>query len=333
MTGVTALLVGAGAVASRAARQLVETQGVESVLIASRRAEQGETLAATMGPLATAIQWSPDQPLPDGIDVVVCAVPTEAEFSVAEVAVSAGIPFVSTGDDPTVIASLHALDSAACDAGVPVVAGAGLAPGLSDVLARHAADALDSVDEINIARFGVAGTASRAAYKSACKERAMVVAGGVLASAKRSGHELVWFPDPVGARETTLVATGVGLLRAAFPGADIVRASAADLETSSKFTWLRKASSDGWGALRVEVWGMRGARREVVVYGVIERTAMASGTVLAVTAAALGGALPGLVATSTGTHGLGEIVSARAFLAELAERGVKSAVFEGVPVA
>ncbi len=333
MTGVTAFLVGAGAVASRAARQLVETQGVESVLIASRRAEQGETLAAAMGPLATAIQWSPDQPLPDGVDVIACAVPGDAESSVASAAVRAGIPFVSTGDDPAGIASLQALNIATRDAGVPVVVGAGLAPGLSDVLARHAADALDSVDEINIARFGVAGNVCRATYKSARKERAMAVAGGVLVSVKRSGHELVWFPDPVGARETTFVATGVGLLRAAFPGADIVRASSADLETSSKFTWPRKAASDGWGALRVEVWGMRGVRREVVVYGVIERTAMAAGTVLAVTAAALGGALPGLVATSTGTHGLGEIVSARAFLAELAERGVKSAVFEGVPVA
>jgi hypothetical protein len=73
--------------------------------------------------------------------------------------------------------------------------------------------------------------------------------------------------------------------------------------------------------------------REPVVYGAIERTEIAAGTVLALTAAALAGALPTLLTRRPGVHGLGAVVAPRAFLAELAQRGVKVAVFEGVPVA
>ena len=65
----------------------------------------------------------------------------------------------------------------------------------------------------------------------------------------------------------------------------------------------------------------------------IERTAIAVGTVLALTAAGLAGALPDIVRREPGVHGLSAVAPPRAFLAELARRGVKAAVFEGVPVA
>ena len=81
------------------------------------------------------------------------------------------------------------------------------------------------------------------------------------------------------------------------------------------------------------MWGRRGAGAEPIVYGAIERTAIAAGTVLGVTTAALAGALPGLLAPSGGVFGLGAVAHPRAFLAELSRRGVKAAIFEGVPVA
>jgi len=71
---------------------------------------------------------------------------------------------------------------------------------------------------------------------------------------------------------------------------------------------------------------------ECTVYGVVERTAVAAGAVLAVVAARLGGALaPRLV--QPGVHGLGTLVDPVPFLAELAQRGVRAAAFEGVAVA
>jgi len=68
----------------------------------------------------------------------------------------------------------------------------------------------------------------------------------------------------------------------------------------------------------------------VVVYGVVDRMAIAAGTVLAVTAAALVHA-PGVQVRveASGAHGLGALVQPVPFLAELARRGVRVAVYEG----
>jgi hypothetical protein len=71
------------------------------------------------------------------------------------------------------------------------------------------------------------------------------------------------------------------------------------------------------------------------VYGVIERPAVAAGTVLAVSTACLAGLLPAvdLRGEPLGARALGAVVDPAAFLGELARRGVKAAVFEGVAVA
>jgi hypothetical protein len=69
-----------------------------------------------------------------------------------------------------------------------------------------------------------------------------------------------------------------------------------------------------------------------VVYGVIERTGVAAGTVLGVTAAWLAGALPDVATGHAGAFGLGAVVDTVPFLAELARRGVKAAAFDGVEV-
>ena len=96
-----------------------------------------------------------------------------------------------------------------------------------------------------------------------------------------------------------------------------------------------KDASETAAAARVEVWGWRGNERVPVVYGVIERTAVAAGTVLGTTAARLAGLLPSITlrpGPATGVRGLGALVEPAPFLAELARRGVKAAKFEGVPV-
>ena len=116
------------------------------------------------------------------------------------------------------------------------------------------------------------------------------------------GHELVWFPEPIGPRECERVATGVNLLSGAVPDAERITVRLARDRTPVRGQrWLRRRDPEGtWGAIRVEVWGRRGATREPIVYGAIERTAIAAGTVLGVTTAALAGALPGLVTPSAG---------------------------------
>jgi hypothetical protein len=235
-----------------------------------------------------------------------------------------------------VTALLH-LDAAARDAGAAVAIGCGLAPGLADVLARHAAGAVDRVDEVHVARSGVAGPASRASLRRARRARPAEWLDRAWHRERRGGPELVWFPDPVGGRECAPVAAGTALLVAAFP--ELQRATTrfdTPPPASIAETLTRRRADDTWGAVRVEVWGWQGQARQPVVYGVIERTAVAAGTVLGVTTARLAGALPTILLRSGnehGAHGLGALLEPPPFLAELARRGVKAAVFEGVAVA
>jgi hypothetical protein len=331
----TVLLVGAGAVGARCARQLVETPGIDRLLICDRDAERAAEVARAMGPFAAVQQWEPEVDLPPGVDVVACALPAELDVAIARAAMDAGVPWVSAGDVGEGLHAVQGLDPAARAAGVPMVVGAGLAPGLADVLARHAADALESVDEIGISRAGAAGPSSAITARRSLQQRPAEIRDGAYQEyRRRGGHELVWFPDPVSARECQPIAAGVDLLGAAFPDVARVSVRLSPPDPGPRFSWPRQTDTEGsWGALRVEVWGRRGVAREPIVYGVIERTATAVGTVLALTAAGLGGALPDVVRREAGVHGLSAVAPPRAFLAELARRGVKAAVFEGVPVA
>lgn len=331
----TVLLAGAGAVGARTARQLTDTPGIDRVLIVERRTSHAEVVVAAMGSRAELLEWDADSPLPEGVSAVACALPAGCEQPIASRALEAGVPFASAGDDEHDLVGLHSLSETARRSGVAIIAGCGLAPGLADILARHAADAFDQVDEIGVARAGMSGDACIATASRALRSSAAELRDGVYEeSRRRGGHELIWFPEPIGSRECERVATGVHLLSAAVPDASRITVRLARDDTGARQRFTRKRDPEGsWGAIRVEVWGRRGVTREPIVYGAIERTAIATGTVLGVTAAALAGALPGLLAPSAGVFGLGAVAQPRAFLAELSRRGVKAAIFEGVPVA
>jgi hypothetical protein len=193
---------------------------------------------------------------------------------------------------------------------------------------------LDTVDEVHVARWGVAGPASAAEARRAEHDPAQEWRDGELVEAKHRGAELIWFPDPVGARECELVATGVELLVAGNPGARRVTARLGMAPVRRFVPPGRRDPGAAWGAVRAEVWGWRGTERASVVYGVIEHTGVAAGTVLGVTAAWLAGALPEIgAAPAPGAAGLGAVADPVPFLGELAHRGVKAAAFEGVAVA
>ena len=332
----TVLLEGLGAVGVRTARQLVDTPGVDSLLISARSAARAVEAASALGDRAEAVELRPDDPIPAGVDAVVAALPSSLVAGRAERALTAGVPFAATAEDADDISAVLELDGAARKSGLLIAPGCGLAPGLADVLARHAADALDSVDEIDVARAGSAGPASTAAVRRALREPVREWRDGDWREERRPNRELVWFPDPIGARECAPVTVGSALLVRAFPDVHRVTTRLAE-PLGRRVTWARRRGLDeGWGSTRVEVWGWRGQTRESMVYGVIDRTAIAAGTVLALTAARLAGAAPGLAARSgpaAGVHGLAALVEPVPFLAELARRGVKAAVFEGVAVA
>jgi hypothetical protein len=331
----TFLLAGAGEVGARAGRQLVETPGLTCLLVTDRDHDRATALAAALGNSAQSVPF--DGFALEEVSVVAAALPATANVRLARSAVRAGVSVAATGDEDARLVALLALDASARAAGVGVVAGCGLVPGLSEVLARHAANALDLADEVHVARAGTAGPECVAALRRVRRERALEWHDGAWRSERRVGRQLVWFPDPVGARECETAGAGVTLMRDAVPG---VRAASVWVgEPPARHPLLASLNGvpadNGWGAARVEVWGCRGGARESIVYGVIEHPAVAAGTVLAVTAARLAGLLPGieLQCDPVGASGLGTLVDPTSFLAELARRGVKAATFEGVAVA
>ena len=350
----TVFLVGSGAVGRRAARQLAETDGVERILIADRAAGPAAEAAEAMGARAEAVDWSSDRPLPPGVGVVASAIGGAGERAVFERAVEAGVPAAGCADDAETIRSLLDLDDAAREAGISLAAGCGLAPGLADVLARHAADALESVDEIHVARAGSAGPACRSAIDRSGRATALEWRDGAWARHRAgSGRQLVWFPSPVGGLDCHRAGSGqAALLVDAFPllgrasmriasplgpgrQAPGVRLLGNVPMVSALLTGVagggrgRRRDPDGdWGAAWVEVRGRRGRSEEILVYGAVDRMAFAAGAVLGATAVWLAG-LGAAPVTTTGAHGLAALVDPVPFLGELARRGVKAAVFEG----
>jgi Shikimate / quinate 5-dehydrogenase len=328
----TVLLAGAGAVGGRTARQLVDTPGLDRILIAARSTDRARELAHALGSRATAVPL--DGEIPADVDAVALAIPGRAAARLAARAVAAGVPTAAATDDEEGLASLLALDERARKAGVLVVAGCALVPGLGDVLARHAADGLDEADEVHVARVGAAGPECVGALRKMRRDRPREWHDGAWLTPRRLGSQLVWFPDPIGARECEVVAPGVELLRDALPEVRhaSLRAGEPPMRHASLAMFTRRQLDDGWGGARIEVWGWRGRAREAIVYGVIERPAVAAGTVLAVTAARLAGLLPHvqLRPDVSGARALGATVDPPSFLAELARRGVKAAAFDGV---
>lgn len=350
----TVLLVGSGAVGRRAARQLAETDGVERILIADRSSASAADAAEAMGDRAEVTDWAPDQALPVGVDVVASAIGGSSERAVFERALEAGVPAAGSADDAEVVGSVLDLDDAAREAGITLAAGCGLAPGLSDVLARHAGDALEFVDEIHVGRAGSAGPACRSAVLRAGRGSASEWRDGAWTRHRAgSGRQLVWFPSPIGGLDCHRAGSGQpALLVDAFPA--VRRASmriasplgpgrhtpgmrllghipVVSVALTGGASARRREPEGDWGAVWVEVRGRRGRSEEILVYGAVDRMAFAAGAVLGVTALWLAG-LGAAPVSTTGAHGLAALVDPVPFLGELARRGVKAAVFEGASV-
>lgn len=335
----TVLLVGAGVVGRRATRQLAETPGVDRVLVADREGGRAREVAKAVGSPVEVVGWSPAADLPAGVGAVAVVAGATSEVAIAQRAIEAGVPAALCSDDAGVTSALLQLDPAARAAGVSIAVGCGLAPGLSDVLARHAADALDEVTEVHVARAGSAGPACLQSAEDAAHGSVDEWRNGAWTRERAgSGRGLVWFPDPVGGRDCRRVASGqAALLVDAFPG--LRRASmrmaggraapGGSAGAGNGRYRRRRPDPDGeWGAVWVEVRGRRGRAEELFVYGAVDRMAFASATVLAVSTAWLAGVAEAPVRTP-GVHGLAALVDPVPFLADLSRRGVQAATFEG----
>jgi hypothetical protein len=321
-------ILGVGAVGARLARQLVSTDDDEVVLRDERRGRL-ELVAGSLGERATIDHGSLEDPL--DVDVVVLCGPGRTQAAQAARFVRAGVHVVSTTDDLTDVRGLLALDHEARERRVHVVVGAGFAPGLSCVLAAHAACRFDAVAEIHIAKSGTGGPACARQHHRALGRGAVDWrSGGWDERPGGSGRELCWFPDPIGAQDCYRAELPDALvLVPAFPGVKRVtsRVSATRRDRlTARLPMLWPTDPEGGpGAVRVELRGSIDGRRTTVVFGAMDRPAVAAGAVAAV---ATRGVVDGSL-RRPGAGGLAELVEPLPFLTELARRGVRAAVFEG----
>ncbi len=110
-----------------------------------------------------------------------------------------GVGVVSVSDDLADVRSMLDLDDTARAAGVPMVVGAGMDPGLTGLLARLSVANLATCDEIHVSIHGTAGPACARRHHRALSGRALGFHDGEWTQPTAgSGRELCWFPEPVG---------------------------------------------------------------------------------------------------------------------------------------
>lgn len=317
-------VVGVGSVGARVARMLANDDGVRAVSVSGSSRGRCESVADTIGPKVTAV---PD----DRAELVVLAGPAGTHAAAASEALAAGRHIVSVSDALDDVNDLLDLDAEARERGRVVAVGAGFAPGMSCVLARHAAADFDHVDEIHIARAGTGGPACARQHHAALGGHALDWRDhGWQRRSAGSGRELCWFPDPIGAADCyRAVLPDAVVLVPAFPGVARVTARLAATRRDRLTSWLPMLRpphrETGLGAIRVEVRGRRGTVTGARVLGAIDRPAVAAAAVASTLSVAI---LRGAV-THHGAAGLASLVDPVPFLRDLGAIGVKAAVFEG----
>ncbi|MCY3559750.1 MAG: Gfo/Idh/MocA family oxidoreductase [bacterium] len=319
-------VVGTGAVGRRVVR-LLAGEDAEPVAVCGRSpAASAEVVRAVPATVAAGLSDLL------GTDAVVLATPAGTHWPLAVQLVRAGVAVVSTSEGPAEVRGLLALDFTARERGVPVVLGAAFSPGLTCVLAAHAASWFDTVAAVHVARQGTGGPACARRYHAALGRPAWIRSGGRwLRRRGGSGRELCWFPDPVGPADCYFGALAEPqLLIRLFPSAsEITARRAADRQDrlTCRLPMLSPPHPEGGlGAVRVSVSGEAQGESTQRVLGVAHNPAAACAAVAASAARCLAAG----EAERNGAVGLAEAIDPLRFLSALTERGIAPVIFEGV---
>jgi lysine 6-dehydrogenase len=208
------VLGGAGEMGSLAVEDLVARTEHE-VWVGDVRPEAARALLARLGAPERVLEVDVEAPASlqgalAGVDVVLNATYMRHNVRVTDAAIAAGVHLVDLGSYyPETIEQLER-DEAARQAGVRVVPGCGVAPGLTNILARLGADALDQVDSVRMYSYithpmwtspGIVVTRFDASTGTS-----LVFEAGALAERPSFGdEETVMFPEPYGPQQVHLV--------------------------------------------------------------------------------------------------------------------------------
>jgi lysine 6-dehydrogenase len=211
------VLGGAGDMGSRAVRDLVGQPETESVVIADYNEVAAKLLADGLGS-GKAVPIRVDANDHDalvaamrGHDVVASGLGPFYRFETkcASAAIEAGCHYVSLCDDYDAAQAVLELHDEALDRGVTVLTGLGWTPGMSNVLARKAADQMDEVEEINVSW----GSSASDSEGYAVILHTLHIFSGLVPSYQDgellrvpagTGKQRVRFPEPLGTRSRSL---------------------------------------------------------------------------------------------------------------------------------
>ena len=324
-----ALVLGAGAVGTKVAQQLLSSNTVDKILLRDIAPEKLGIASKTLGSRVEVEHF----PFPQNMDadVVVVASPRGTQLEAVKKAISLRRPTVVVSDGLSETVSILNLEKEAFELGVPVVVGTGFAPGLSCVLSAYGKTLLEQTEEIHVSKMGTGGPACALVHHRALSRMSFgwredkwdKRLGG-------SGRELLWFPEPVGPQDCYNAALSDPiLLHNAFP--DVSRISAKMAATrrdrfTAFFPMLTPPHNEGGiGAIRVELRGSKNGVQENIVLGVSEHPASAAAAVTALTTEYLLKQKINLNHMST----LALIVEPSEFLSELTKRSIAVEIFEG----
>lgn len=322
-------VLGAGAVGARIAQHLQQVAAVDTIIVRDIRPG---VEARTIDRLGTGVKADGRRiGIPD-VDLLILATPAGQHVRSATKAVERGVHVLSVSDDIDDVQGLLRLGDRAEESGVTVLAGAGFSPGLTGVLARHAAARLQRVDEIHVAKMGTGGPACARQHHRALKSQSLDWRDGMwVRRPGGSGRELVWFPEPVDAHDCYRAELpDTVLLVPHFPGVQRVtaRVSATRRDRlTMHLPMLRRPHPEGLvGAVRVEVRGqlLSGGLGSVIVGSVAAPAVGAAATAATAAELLVNGSL------KAGAMGLSHLPSAAAFLYAMEKRGVSTAIFDGL---
>ena len=324
-------IVGAGAVGARAARQLLATASVDEVVVRDSRRAVADAVVRSLGAGAMLDEPRRDRGVPEA-DVVLLATPCGSHVDLARDALVHETPVVSVSDDLDDVSGLLRLDSRARAGAVSLIVGAGMMPGLSGVLAVHGARRFDEVHEIHVAKMGTGGPACARQHHRALRSTSEDWHDGAwVRRPGGSGRELNWFPSPIDAHDCYRGALpDTVLLHGVFPEVGRITSRVAGTRRdrmTMHLPMLRAPHPEGReGAVRVELRGVQAGTSVTSVLGAVHPPAVAAGTVAAL-------AVTWVLRDRVQGHGASSLAGAvdgTAFLAELDELGLHTAVFEGL---
>ena len=206
------VLGGAGAMGMVTVRDLAESNQVSEVIIGDMNLEKARKIAEWAGGEKITVRKIDISSLEDlkqnmrDADAVANAAPYHLNLTVTKAAIETGKNLTDLGGVYYMTLKQLELNNEAEKAGVSIILGCGLAPGIADVLAKYGADKMEKVDEVHIwyGDKSLEPAKYKWSFRTVLEEytRGPVIYedGKYKSLPPFSGKSVVKFPSPVGER-------------------------------------------------------------------------------------------------------------------------------------